>query len=348
MDVCEFQYDLPAHLIAQHPSTNRDRSRLMVVDRQSGRIIHRLFFEIVHELLPGDALLVNNTRVIKAKLVGQKKTGGKAEVLLTKCLQLISRNEEIWRCLVRSSKRPHPGTVFCFHRDLIGETLSVSEGFCTIRFRSQEGFRKVLERVGRLPLPPYIRRRDGSDLQEDRERYQTVFAEQDGAIAAPTAGLHFTSSLMSEIHRAGVSIISLTLHIGAGTFLPVRADRIEEHHMHEETFVIPAETAETVNRIKREGGRIIAVGTSTTRALESAVDAGGRVVPGHGETGLFIYPPFRFRVVDVLVTNFHLPGSTLVMLVSAFAGRDLIFKAYEEGINREYRFYSYGDAMMIL
>jgi len=258
MDVFEFQYDLPAHLIAQHPSTNRDRSRLMVVDRQSGQITHRLFFEIVHELLPGDALLVNNTRVIKAKLVGQKKTGGKAEVLLTKCLQLISRNEEIWRCLVRSSKRPHPGTVFCFHQDLIGEALSVSEGFCTIRFRSEEDFRKILERVGRVPLPPYIRRRDGPDLQEDGQRYQTVFAEQDGAIAAPTAGLHFTSSLMSEIQRAGVSIISLTLHIGVGTFLPVRADRIEEHQMHEETFVIPAETAETVNRVKREGGRIIA------------------------------------------------------------------------------------------
>jgi len=348
MDVFEFQYDLPAHLIAQHPSTNRDRSRLMVVDRQSGQITHRLFFEIVHELLPGDALLVNNTRVIKAKLVGQKKTGGKAEVLLTKCLQLISRNEEIWRCLVRSSKRPHPGTVFCFHQDLIGEALSVSEGFCTIRFRSEEDFRKILERVGRVPLPPYIRRRDGPDLQEDGQRYQTVFAEQDGAIAAPTAGLHFTSSLMSEIQRAGVSIISLTLHIGVGTFLPVRADRIEEHQMHEETFVIPTETAETVNRVKREGGRIIAVGTSTTRALESAVDAGGRVVPGQGQTGLFIYPPFRFRVVDVLVTNFHLPGSTLVMLASAFAGRDLIFKAYEEGIDRGYRFYSYGDAMMIV
>lgn len=348
MDIRKFQYDLPSRLIAQHPSEQRDRSRLMVLDRRSGRIRHRLFLEIVGELLPGDALLVNDTRVIMAKLIGHKKTGGRVEVLLTKPVESISSNEEIWDCLVKSSKRSPQGTIFNFHPDLIGEVLAHSKGIWTIRFCCRGGFRQILEQVGQVPLPPYIKRRKGPDLKEDRYRYQTIFAKQEGAIAAPTAGLHFTPSLMSEIQRAGVSIVSLTLHIGVGTFLPVRTARIEEHHMHEEAFDIPAETAETINRVKREGGRIIVVGTSTTRALESSVNAHGRVVSGQGETDLFIYPPFRFRVADVLVTNFHLPGSTLMMLVSAFAARDLIFQAYEEAISKGYRFYSYGDAMMIV
>lgn len=348
MDIHEFQYHLPPHLIAQHPSQKRDHSRLMVLDRLSGRITHRRFFEIVGEVRPGDALLVNNTRVIKAKLIGQKKTGGRVEVLLTKRVQSISNDEEIWNCLVKSSKGSHRGNIFYFHPDLIGEVLADSEGLWTIGFCSRGGFRQVLERVGQVPLPPYIKRRNGPDLEEDQERYQTIFAEEEGAIAAPTAGLHFTPALMSEIQKAGVSIISLTLHIGVGTFLPIRTARIEDHHMHEEVLDISAETAETINRTKREGGRIIAVGTSTTRALESSVNAQGRVVSGHRETDLFIHPPFRFRVVDVLVTNFHLPGSTLVMLVSAFAARDLIFQAYEEAIRKGYRFYSYGDAMMIV
>jgi len=348
MDIREFQYDLPPHLIAQHPLEKRDHSRLMILDRRSGRIGHRLFFEIVKEVRTGDALVVNNTRVIKAKLLGQKKTRGRVEVLLTKRLQSVSPGEEIWNCLVKSSKRPRPGTIIHFHPDLTGEVLADAEGVWTIRLRCRGDFRQALERVGRMPLPPYIKRRNGEDLQEDRQRYQTIFARKEGAIAAPTAGLHFTPSLISETQRAGVSIICLTLHIGVGTFLPVRTAKIEEHRMHEETFHIPAEEAETINRVKREGGRIIAVGTSMTRALESSVDAHGQIVPGHGETSLFIYPPFRFRVVDVLVTNFHLPGSTLVMLVSAFAGKDLIFQAYEEAVNRGYRFYSYGDAMMIV
>ncbi len=348
MDLQEFQYDLPAHLIAQHPSEQRDHSRLMVLDRRSGRITHRLFYEIVKEVLPGDVFVVNNTRVIKAKLFGRKKTGGRVEVLLTKHIESISPNEEIWNCLVKRPKRLSRGALIDFHPDLTGEVLESPKGLWTIRFRSRGDFREVLERVGRMPLPPYIRRDGGEDLPEDTLRYQTIFARREGAIAAPTAGLHFTPFLTSEIQRAGVPIISLTLHIGVGTFMPVRTARIEEHHMHEEVFEIPAETAETANRIKREGGRIIAVGTSMARALESSVDVQGQLVPGRGETNLFIYPPFSFRVVDVLVTNFHLPGSTLVMLVSAFAGRDLIFQAYEEAIHQRYRFYSYGDAMMIL
>jgi len=348
MNIDEFQYDLPSSLIAQHPTKRRDHSRLMVLDRLTGRIHHHRFFEIVNEVLPGDILLVNDTRVIKARLLGQKKTGGKVEVLLTQCIETVSPKEEIWNCLAKSAKRLRPGTVIDFHPDLIGEVLSCTDGVWTVRFRSRGHFRWALERVGRVPLPPYIKRGDRLDLQDDRRRYQTVFAKKDGAIAAPTAGLHFTPSLMSKIQRAGVSVQSLTLHIGIGTFLPVRATRIEEHHMHEEVFEIPAETAETINAVKKQGGRIIAVGTSTVRALESAVNSYGRVVPGGGDTDLFIYPPFRFRVVDILVTNFHLPGSTLVMLVSAFAGGNLLFRAYREAIEHSYRFYSYGDAMMIV
>jgi S-adenosylmethionine:tRNA ribosyltransferase-isomerase len=348
MDIGDFQYDLPPHLIAQHPSTKRDHSRLMVLDRQSGRTTHRLFFEIVKELSQGDLRLINNTRVIKARLLGRKQTGGKIEVLLTECIESISPDEEVWNCLVKSSKPSRPGTVIDFHTDLIGHVVSTIAGVCRIRFRSQGDFRRVLDRVGQVPLPPYIKRTNEQDLPEDRERYQTIFAKEEGAIAAPTAGLHFTPPLISEIHRVGGSIQPLTLHIGIGTFLPVRTTRIEEHHMHQEMFEIPIETAETINRVKKKGGRIIAVGTSTVRAIESSIDPHGRVVPGHGETDLFIYPPFRFRVVDILVTNFHLPGSTLVMLVSAFAGTDLLFRAYREAIKCGYRFYSYGDAMMIV
>ncbi len=348
MDIGEFHYDLPTHLIAQHPSKKRDHARLMVLDRRTGRIAHCRFFEIIKEMLPGDALLVNNTRVIKAKLLGQKKTGGKVECLLTKCIHAISPNEQIWECLVKHSRRLRSGTVIYFNPDLIGEVLTGIEGVWTVRFCSRGNFRRVLERIGQVPLPPYIQRAESVDLRQDRQRYQTIFARKDGAIAAPTAGLHFTPSLIAKIERVGVSVQSLTLHIGIGTFLPVRTTEIEEHHMHEEAFEIPFQTAETINRVRREGGRIIAVGTSTVRALESSVDRHGQVVPGEGDTGLFIYPPFRFRVVDILVTNFHLPGSTLVMLVSAFAGKDLLFRAYQEAIKDGYRFYSYGDAMMIL
>jgi S-adenosylmethionine:tRNA ribosyltransferase-isomerase len=251
--------------------------------------------------------------------------------------------------MIQSSKRIHPGATFHFHPDLIGVTLTDLGGFWAIRFRSRKSFKEVIDQIGRIPLPPYIRRRDkGVDLEEDRGRYQTVFAKEEGAVAAPTAGLHFTPSLLAQIQRADVLILPLTLHIGVGTFLPVRTARIEQHRMHRESFDIPVETAETINRVRREGGRIIAVGTSTTRALESSVDENGEVVSRHGETNLFIYPPFHFRVVDVLVTNFHLPGSTLMMLVSAFATRDLIMQAYLEAMNRGYRFYSYGDAMMIV
>jgi S-adenosylmethionine:tRNA ribosyltransferase-isomerase len=348
MDVSEFYYDLPTDLIAQHPATERDHSRLMVVDRRMNRITHHVFYEIVPLLRPGDALVVNNTRVIKARLMGRKESGGKVEVLLVELIQRISAEEEVWNCLVRSSKRLHPDTILAFDPDLAGEVVNGQEGTVTIRFRSQRDVRRTLEQIGHVPLPPYIKRKPGPELRTDKDRYQTIFATRDGAIAAPTAGLHFTPSLVDKIGRAGVSIIPLTLHIGIGTFLPIRSARVEDHCMHEEAFDIPPATAEAINSVKEQGGRIIVVGTSATRALESSVDTRGFVVSGHRNTDLFIYPPFRFRVIDALVTNFHLPGSTLLMLVSAFAGKDLIWRAYEEAIKHGYRFYSYGDAMMIM
>jgi len=348
MDVSEFYYDLPSDLIAQHPATERDHSRLMVVDRRMTRITHRIFHEIVPLFRPGDVLVVNNTRVIKARLMGRKESGGKVEVLLVELIERISAEEEVWNCLVRTSKRLHPGAIVSFGSDLAGEVINSPEGTVTIRFRSQRDLRRTLEQIGRVPLPPYIKRKPGSELRTDKDRYQTIFATRDGAIAAPTAGLHFTPSLVDRIERAGVSIIPLTLHIGIGTFLPIRSARVEDHCMHEESFDIPPATAEAINTIKGRGGRIIAVGTTATRALESSVDTRGFVVSGHRSTDLFIYPPFRFRVIDALVTNFHLPGSTLLMLVSAFAGKDLIWSAYGDAIRHGYRFYSYGDAMMIM
>jgi S-adenosylmethionine:tRNA ribosyltransferase-isomerase len=309
---------------------------------------HHVFTDVVELLHPGDALLVNNTRVISARLLGQKETGGRIEVLLVEHIRSISDQEELWNCLARSSKRVRPGTILSFHPDLTGEAVANLEGTVTIRFHSRGNFRETLEQIGRMPLPPYIKRKMDSELETDRDRYQTVFATREGAIAAPTAGLHFTLSLAEQIEKKGVFIVPLTLHIGLGTFLPVRVTRVEDHHMDEEAFEIPFKTAETIDRVKAHGGRIVVVGTSATRALESSVDAHGHVIPGHGKTDLFIYPPFRFRVVDALVTNFHLPGSTLLMLVSAFAGKHLILKAYKEAMTRGYRFYSYGDAMIIL
>lgn len=348
MDIREFQYDLPHHLIAQHPSRQRDHAKLMILDRRTGRISHRRFFDIVAELKPGDTVVVNDTRVIKARLVGRKETGGKVEVILTGRLDSVGPDGETWRCLVKSSKPLVAGSLVHFHPDLTAEVLEATGGTSVMRFSSPRAFDQVLDETGRMPLPPYIKRRNGPDLDEDRERYQTVYAEKNGAIAAPTAGLHFTLSLISEVKKAGASFVPLTLHIGIGTFLPVRTARIEDHRMHKELFHIPSHTADTINSTKKAGGRVIAVGTSTTRALETAVDAHGRVISACGETDLYIYPPFRFRVVDVLVTNFHLPGSTLIMLVSAFATREMILRAYGEAIQRGYRFFSYGDAMMIV
>lgn len=359
MNINDFVFNLPDELIAQEPSSERDRSRLMVVDRKGGEIEHRLFFEITDYLKLGDLLVINDTKVIPARLMGRKGTGGKAEVFL---LEKDDKEENSWECLV-GGKRIRPGVMIEFDDNLKGEVLEeVGDGRFKIRFHSDRPLDEVLEEVGQVPLPPYISRgqwqgtpplyppliKGGTKGGVDKDRYQTVFADKKGAVAAPTAGLHFTESLLKKIREMGIDIATVTLHVGPGTFLPVRVENIEEHRMLPERYEISTASAEKINRAKAEGRRVIAVGSTSLRTLEAAADDNGFVKEGRGRTSIFIYPGYSFKVVDALVTNFHLPKSTLLMLVSAFAGRELIFKAYREAIENRYRFYSYGDAMMIL
>jgi S-adenosylmethionine:tRNA ribosyltransferase-isomerase len=343
MHLDEFDFALPDNLIAQYPSAVRDGSRLMVLNRGERRIDISVFGDILDHFVPGDLLVLNDTRVIPARLLGEKESGGKIEVFL---VRRLASTDEDWACLTRCSKPPRPGSRLLLGGEIEATILPGGEApYRHIRFSSQGDFTAALERVGRIPLPPYIRRED--DLV-DRERYQTVFAKANGAVAAPTAGLHFTERILDELRRREVDIRSLTLHVGLGTFLPVRTENILEHRMHSEAFFIPEATADAVNRAKREGRRVFALGTTTTRTLEYAVDADGRLQAGDGESDLFIYPGFRFRIVDGLITNFHLPKSTLLMLVSAFAGRDFILDAYNFAVRERFRFFSYGDCMLIL
>ncbi|MDO8444750.1 MAG: tRNA preQ1(34) S-adenosylmethionine ribosyltransferase-isomerase QueA [Deltaproteobacteria bacterium] len=368
MNISDFDFNLPEELIAQEPSQERDRSRLMVVDRKSGLIEHRFFFEITDYLKPGDLLVINDTKVIPARLMGRKGTGGRAEVLL---LEKDDKEESGWECLV-GGKRIRPGVMIEFDDNLKGEVLEeIGDGRFKIKFHSDRPFEDVLEEVGQVPLPPYIKRAEGQGTPPlhpplikggtkggvDKDRYQTVFADKKGAVAAPTAGLHFTEALLKKIKEKGIDIVTVTLHVGPGTFLPVRVENIEEHRMLPERYEISTASAEKINRAKAEGRRVIAVGSTSLRTLEAAATPlssplakGGKwgIVAGRGRTSIFIYPGYSFKVMDSLVTNFHLPKSTLMMLVSAFAGRDLIFKAYREAIDKGYRFYSYGDAMMII
>jgi S-adenosylmethionine:tRNA ribosyltransferase-isomerase len=343
MHLDEFDFALPDELIAQYPSAVRDMSRLMVLNRRERQIDVSVFGDILDHFVPGDLLVLNDTRVIPARLLGEKESGGKIEVFL---VRRLASTDEDWACLTRCSKPPRPGSRLLLGGEIEATILPGGEApYRHIRFSSQGDFTAALERVGRIPLPPYIRRED--DLV-DRERYQTVFAKANGAVAAPTAGLHFTERILDELRRREVDIRSLTLHVGLGTFLPVRTENILEHRMHSEAFFIPEATADAVNRAKREGRRVFALGTTTTRTLEYAVDADGRLQAGDGESDLFIYPGFRFRIVDGLITNFHLPKSTLLMLVSAFAGRDFILDAYNFAVRERFRFFSYGDCMLIL
>ena len=338
----DFDYDLPAELIAQEPPARRDAARLMLLDRTSGLIDERSITAFPELLNPGDLLVLNDTRVIPARLMGRKESGGRVEIFL---VRRCPDEGECWLCLIRSSKPSRPGT-----RILLADGLTATvtgqdgDGTWTVSFEPAGGFSPWLERHGRMPLPPYIRREAEAG---DRERYQTTFARQPGAVAAPTAGLHFTPELLDAVRTRGITVATLTLHVGLGTFLPVRVDNILDHRMHREFYRIPEETAQAVARCRREGGRIVAVGTTTTRALEHAAREDGIVRPGAGEADIFIYPGYRFRVVDALLTNFHLPKSTLLMLVSAFAGKETVRRAYDEAIRRGFRFFSYGDAMFI-
>lgn len=340
MELRDFYYDLPQELIAQDPLEDRAASRLMVLGRESGAIAHRSFRDIVDYLRPGDCLVLNNTRVIPARLLGHKEdTHAGIEVLLLK-----RRENDIWETLVKPGKKARPGARISFGDGLlVGEVLEVVEdGNRLIQFHYEGIFEEVLDRLGQMPLPPYI-----THPLQDRNRYQTVYAKYDGSAAAPTAGLHFTKELLSRIEELGIGIASVTLHVGLGTFRPVKAENITEHHMHSEYYQIEQSEADKMNAAKKNGGRIICVGTTSCRTVESAADENGLLRECSGWTDIFIYPGYEFRVLDGLITNFHLPESTLLMLVSALAGRENVLAAYEAAVKEKYRFFSFGDAMLI-
>ena len=340
MKTSDFYYDLPQELIAQDPLEDRSSSRLLVLNRETGRREHRVFRELVDLLQPGDCLVVNDTRVIPARLMGVKEgTGAGIEVLLLKRCE-----DQMWETLVKPGKKARPGTRISFGDGLlVGEVLEVvEEGNRRIRFTYEGIFEEILDRLGQMPLPPYI-----THQLKDKNRYQTVYARHEGSAAAPTAGLHFTPELLRAIEEKGVTLAHVTLHVGLGTFRPVKVEDVTQHHMHSEFYQIEEEQAELINETKAAGGRVICVGTTSCRTLESAADEDGVLHAGSGWTDIFIYPGYRFKLMDALITNFHLPESTLLMLVSAFAGKDQVMAAYEEAVREKYRFFSFGDAMYI-
>lgn len=340
MDVKDFYYDLPQELIAQDPLEDRSSSRLLVLDKETGETSHHIFKEIVDYLNPGDCLVINDTKVIPARLIGAREgTGAKIEVLLLK-----RKENNVWETLVKPGKKARPGTRIVFGEGLlVGEVIDVvEEGNRLIKFEYEGIFEEILDQLGQMPLPPYI-----THQLEDKNRYQTVYAKHTGSAAAPTAGLHFTPELLKQIEEKGVDIARVTLHVGLGTFRPVKVDDILEHHMHSEFYHIDAEAAEKINRAKDNGGRVICVGTTSCRTVESAADESGRLRECSGWTEIFIYPGYKFKILDALITNFHLPESTLIMLVSALAGREHVLNAYQEAIEQKYRFFSFGDAMFI-
>lgn len=340
MKTSDFYYDLPQELIAQTPIEKRDTSRLMTLDRVSGATGHHHFYDLPDYLNPGDCLILNNSRVLPARLVGQRLPGGGiCEVLL-----LNDRGDKVWECLVRPGRKLKPGAQVSFGEGRLTATVEaeVSGGNRLVRFHYQGIFLEVLEELGKMPLPPYIK----EELQ-DNERYQTVYSKINGSAAAPTAGLHFTPELLRQIQEMGVKLCYVTLHVGLGTFRPVKAEDISEHEMHSEYCMIPEETARTINETKQNGGRVICVGTTSCRTVESFAAEDGTLKESAGWTSIFIYPGYRFKVLDALITNFHLPQSTLIMLVSALAGREHVLAAYEEAVKERYRFFSFGDAMFI-
>jgi len=342
MLVKDFDYPLPPELIARYPVSERDSSRLMLLNRHTGAVSEDIFRNLTLYLQPGDLLVMNDTRVIPARILGTKESGGKVEIFL---LRREKGESGCWSCLLRASKKFHPGQVIILTAGMTATARArLDAESWLVEFAGTEPFDAWLEREGHIPLPPYLQR---DDNLSDRERYQTVFARSAGAVAAPTAGLHFTGELLQELENKGVLTAWLTLHTGLGTFQPIRVERVEEHRIHTEYYAISEATAEAVRSAKARGGRVVAVGTTTARALEHASIGAGRVRASEGEADIFIYPGYRFAQVDALVTNFHLPESTLLMLVSAFAGRDFVMSSYLEAIRRGFRFYSYGDAMLI-
>lgn len=341
MKTSDFYYDLPEELIAQDPLEDRTASRLLVLDRKTGAVKHKIFSDVIDYLNKGDCLVINNTRVIPARLIGEKEgTGGKVEVLLLK-----RRANDVWETLVKPGKKLKPGAKITFGDGrLRAEVLEVvEEGNRLVIFHYEGIFEEILDSLGEMPLPPYI-----THKLEDKEMYQTVYAKYDGSAAAPTAGLHFTKELLSKIEEKGIKIASITLHVGLGTFRPVKVDDVNHHHMHTEWYEVNAEAADIINETKRNGGRVICVGTTSCRTIESVADENGYMKAKTGETDIFIYPGYKFKVMDGLITNFHLPESTLVMLVSAFAGKENVLAAYETAVKERYRFFSFGDAMILI
>ncbi len=336
----DFYYDLPEELIAQDPLEDRSSSRLLVLDKETGNTEHHIFRDIVGYLNPGDCLVINDTKVIPARLIGAKEeTGAKIEVLLLK-----RGADDVWETLVKPGRKAKPGARISFGDGLlVGEVVDiVDEGNRLIRFEYEGIFEEILDQLGQMPLPPYI-----THQLKDKDRYNTVYAKNSGSAAAPTAGLHFTPELLEEIREKGVDIARVTLHVGLGTFRPVKVDDVENHHMHSEFYMVSEEAAQKINRTKENGGRVICVGTTSCRTIESAADENGHLEACSGWTEIFIYPGYRFKILDALITNFHLPESTLVMLVSALAGKEHVLSAYEEAVKERYRFFSFGDAMFI-
>lgn len=340
MDVKDFRYDLPQELIAQDPLEDRSSSRLLVLDKDTGEITHKHFYDIINYLDEGDCLVLNETKVIPARLMGVKKdTGAVVEILLLK-----RKSKTVWECLVKPGKKCRVGAVIEFGEGLLTGTVSdiVEEGNRIIEFEFDGIFEEILDKLGTMPLPPYI-----THTLKDRNRYQTVYAKNDGSAAAPTAGLHFTKELLKDIEDKGVKLAKVTLHVGLGTFRPVKVSDVRQHHMHSEFFQVSKEAADIINSTRANGKRVICVGTTSTRTVESASDDKGYLKETSGWTDIFIYPGYKFKVLDALITNFHLPESTLVMLVSALAGREKVLHAYEEAVKEKYRFFSFGDAMFI-
>lgn len=341
MKVTDFTFDLPEELIAQDPLEDRASSRLLALDKVTGERSHRHFRDIKEYFKPGDCLVINDTKVIPARLIGEKEgTGAKIEVLLLK-----RKENDMWETLVKPGKKARPGAKIAFgNGELVAEVMDVlEEGNRLIHFEYEGIFEEVLDRLGQMPLPPYI-----THQLQDKNRYQTVYAKHEGSAAAPTAGLHFTNELLKEIEEMGVKIAHVTLHVGLGTFRPVKVENVLEHHMHSEFYCIEQDAADMINETKANGGRVISVGTTSTRTLESAADENGHLTARSGWTEIFIYPGYTFKVIDGLITNFHLPESTLLMLVSALAGREHVLAAYEEAVKERYRFFSFGDAMVII
>ncbi|MGN0301108.1 MAG: tRNA preQ1(34) S-adenosylmethionine ribosyltransferase-isomerase QueA [Lachnospiraceae bacterium] len=340
MKTSDFNFELPEELIAQDPLEDRSASRLLVLNKETGETEHKIFKDIIDLVNPGDCLVLNNTKVIPARLLGVKEdTGAHVEVFLLKKL-----SKDTWETLVKPGKKLKPGARVIFGDGLLTATIldTMEEGIRKVLFEYDGIFEEVLDKLGEMPLPPYI-----THKLKDRDRYQTVYARYDGSAAAPTAGLHFTKELLTELEAKGVRIAYVTLHVGLGTFRPVKVDDVANHHMHSEHYIITGKAADIINTTKENGGRVICVGTTSCRTIESAADDTGKVIPGENDTQIFIYPGYSFKVLDALITNFHLPESTLVMLVSALAGKDNIMKAYKEAIDLRYRFFSFGDAMFI-